>query len=58
MVSFIKTFITIYKDKSNHGFKNSLVVCLIKEFVDNTSGEFNPVYYPNIFNLYMALSEK
>ena len=54
--SFIEKFITMYKDKSNDTFKTSLVVCLLKAFVAKMSGELNPVYSPNVFNFYLALS--
>ena len=46
----------MYKDKSNDTFKNLLVVCLLKAFVAKMSGELNPVYSPNVFNFYLALS--
>ena len=55
--SFIKKFITMYKGKFNDTFKNSLVVCfLLKALFVKMSGELNPVYSPNIFNFYLALS--
>ena len=55
--SFINKSIAMYKDKSNNNFKNLLVVCLLKSFVANMSGEANPIYSTNIFNLYLALSD-
>ena len=41
--SFINFFIAMYKDNSNDDFNNSLVLCLLKEFVAKISGEVNPL---------------
>ena len=53
---FINKCIVIYKDKSNDNFKKSLVLCVLKAFFAKMSGEVNPVYSPNVFNFYLALS--
>ena len=43
-------------DKYNDDLNNSLVVCLLKTFVAKMIGEVNPVYEPNIFDIYLSLS--
>ena len=35
--------------------KRSLVVCLLKAFFSKMNGEVNPVYSPNVFNIYLGL---
>ena len=38
--------------------KRSLVVCLLKAFFSKMNGEVNPVYSPNVFNIYLGLLAK